>query len=275
MNTISYLKADNQDFYLWFFLDPNSKQAMISVNNHPVIVPKFGWKFNPSELFDLSQDPPVINYEAFIKKWPFLADSTLDLTAVKYPDSDSRPGNPHNFANILAIFTLSGNSFPAIRDDSLVIRTPTLSVVPSVTPPQPTPKPKLTKKKARVRRLDLPPPNVVKEGKTLDLWACWLRIYRQMYFRSRWGPLQDMPHYPRKTSRTGRYYFCGNAYLARLCGLDEWTVRQILKQLEFENLIYTRYHGFKGRGCSIIELPVNKAHVWKWRREPGRQKPST
>ncbi|MBA7661732.1 hypothetical protein ES703_69752 [subsurface metagenome] len=131
------------------------------------------------------------------------------------------------------------------------------------------------KKRAKVRRLNVTPHDVVKYGKTLDLWACWLLIYRQMYMRSRFGQLHDMPHYPRKSARTGRYYFCGNAYLARLCGVDERTIRLVLKQLEVENLIYTRYHGHKGRGCSIIEVPVNKRHVWKWCRQPGRQKPST
>ena len=131
------------------------------------------------------------------------------------------------------------------------------------------------KKRAKVRRLNVPPHDVVKYGKTLDLWACWLLIYRQLYHRSRFGLLNEMPHYPRKTSREGRYYFCGNAYLARLCGLHKLTVRLVLKQLESENLIYTRYHGHKGRGCSIIEVPVNKRHVWKWCRQPGRQKLST
>jgi len=131
------------------------------------------------------------------------------------------------------------------------------------------------KKRAKVRRLNVPPHGVVKYAKTLVLWACWPLIYRQMYMRSRFGTLHDMPHYPRKSARTGRYYFCGNAYLARLCGVDERTIRLVLKQLEVENLIYTRYHGHKGRGCSIIEVPVNKRHVWKWCRQPGRQKLST
>ena len=131
------------------------------------------------------------------------------------------------------------------------------------------------KKRAKVRRLNVPPHDVVKYGKTLPLWPSWLLIYRQLYHRSRFGLLNEMPHYPKKSSREGRYYFCGNAYLARLCGLDERTIKRVLKQLESENLIYTRYHGYKGRGCSIIEVPVNKRLVWKWCRQPGRQKLST
>lgn len=132
-----------------------------------------------------------------------------------------------------------------------------------------------SKRRAKVRRLNIPPGDVVKEGKRLRLWACWLAIYRQLYRRSRFGNLEDMPHYPRATRRKGRYYFCGNDYLARLCGLGVRTVKEVLHQLEKAGLIYVRYKGYKGRGCSIIELPVNMGLVWKWRREHKGPKPST
>ncbi|MBA7700873.1 hypothetical protein ES703_109598 [subsurface metagenome] len=131
------------------------------------------------------------------------------------------------------------------------------------------------KKRAKVRRLNVAPADVVKEGKRLELWACWLVIFRQLYRRSRFGKLQDVPHYPRPTERKGRYYFCGNNYLARITGLNEWTVRQVLHDLEEAKLIYIRYQGYKGRGCSIIELPVNMRLVWKWRREHKGLKLST
>jgi len=131
------------------------------------------------------------------------------------------------------------------------------------------------KKRAKVRRLNVAPADVVKEGKRLELWACWLVIFRQLYRRSRFGKLRNIPHYPRETKRKGRYYFCGNAYLARICGVHEETVKKVLIDLEEAKLIYIRYHGYKGRGCSIIELPVNMKLVWKWRREHKGLKLST
>jgi len=131
------------------------------------------------------------------------------------------------------------------------------------------------KKRAKVRRLSVAPADVVKEGKRLELWPCWLPMYRQLYRRSWFGQLREVPHYPRETTRKGRYYFCGNAYLSRITGLDERTVKRVLHWLEEAKLIYIRYHGYKGRGCSIIELPVNMRLVWKWRREHKGLKLST
>jgi len=147
--------------------------------------------------------------------------------------------------------------------------------IPDEDPPPPRAAPRQRPKRPRVRRLNIPPADVVQYAQTLPLWPCALRVYRQMYRRSRYGSLQAVPHYPKDTLRKGRYYYCGNVYLARLSGLHKLTVRLILKQLEAANLTYTRYHGYKGRGCSIIELPVNKNHVWKWCRQPGRYSRST
>ena len=132
-------------------------------------------------------------------------------------------------------------------------------------------KPKLPPKPKR-RKTRTPPKDVVDEGHRLSLWPCWLKIYRELYKHSHFGPLQDVPHYPRNTLRKGRYYFCGIDYLAGLCGLTERTVRRILHPLEAASLIYKRYHGRVGRGCHIYELPVNLRHVYKWRRDPGRKK---
>ena len=92
-------------------------------------------------------------------------------------------------------------------------------------------------------------------------------IARQLYRRSKRMYLKNVPHYPKETTRRGCYYFCGVEYLARVAGRAEKTVRMVLKALAEAKLIYIRYHGYKGRGCSIIEVPPNIKLVMRWRRE--------
>ena len=92
-------------------------------------------------------------------------------------------------------------------------------------------------------------------------------IARQLYRRSKRMYLKNVPHYPKETTRRGCYYFCGVEYLARVAGVSVPTVIRVLTLLAEAKLIYIRYHGFKRRGCSIIELPPNMKLVMKWRRE--------
>ena len=232
---------------------------------------------------DLRLDAEVIdNDHVLMEIHPglFRNPEVIDLEAVYFAvvGKDLGPGDFITLGEIGFIWVmafLKDNLLPRIREDKLRIIDPGLLREDEPEDRKEKAVAAAPKKRAKVRRLAVPPLDVVKEGKRLELWACWLPMYRQLYRRSRFRKLKDVPHYPRETTRKGRYYFCGNEYLARLCGLDERTVRKVLKDLEAENLIYTRYHGFKGRGCSIIELPVNLKLVWKWRRQPGRQKRST
>jgi len=113
---------------------------------------------------------------------------------------------------------------------------------------------------------------VLKYAGEMDLRESWKPVFVQLYKRSdaRW--LKDVPHYPRATKRRGRYYFCGVKYLAAVSGVGERTVKSVLKDLIGAKLIYLRYQGFKGRGCSILELPPNMKLVKKWKREHGSWK---
>ena len=112
-----------------------------------------------------------------------------------------------------------------------------------------------------------PPKDVMRYAGKMDLRESWKPVVKQLYKRSDPRKLKDVPHYPRATKRRGRYYFCGINYLAQMSGVTILTVVRVLKDLLKAKLIYERYHGYKGRGCSIIELPPNMGLVMKWRRE--------
>ena len=232
---------------------------------------------------DLRLDAEVIdNDHVLMEIHPglFRTPEVIDLEAVYFAvvGKDLGPGDFITLGEIGFIWVmafLKDNFLPRIREDKLWIIKRGLLREDEPEDRKEKAVAAAPKKRAKVRRLDVPPRDVVKEGKRLGLWACWLVIYRQLYRRSRYGKLKDVPHYPRDTTRKGRYYFLGVMYLARITGLDEWTVRQVLHKLEDAKLIYIRYKGYKGRGCSIIELPVNMRLVWKWRREHKGLKLST
>jgi len=129
------------------------------------------------------------------------------------------------------------------------------------------------KKKAKILKFPkypMPPTDWMKYvGKVMGR-KIWKPIGRQIYRRSKRMYLKDVPNYPKETRRRGCYYFCGIEYLARMSGVDKRTVIRVLNDLAEAKLIYIRYHGFKGRGCSIIEVPPNMKLVMKWRREHKR-----
>lgn len=190
---------------------------------------------------------------------------------------------------ILVYALLQDDCWPVIKDDKYYVRVPCGSdpralpedysphgvITPGVEPAfipgrkkghltvvKAVPKP--GRKRGKGAR---PPKDLMKYGRKMGLRESWEAVVVQLYNRSdaRW--LRDVPHYPRATKRRGRYYFCGISYLARMSGVAERTVVSVLGDLVEAKLVYIRYHGYKGRGCSIIELPPNMKLVMKWRRE--------
>ncbi|MBA7639269.1 hypothetical protein ES703_46927 [subsurface metagenome] len=190
---------------------------------------------------------------------------------------------------IHVMYFVEGKGLPVIEDDRLKIVVPGgggsrdfpegYSAHGSITP-KPKPdyvpgrrKAHLTvvkgvrKPKRKHRKGVAAPKDVLKYAGKMDLRESWRPVIVQLYKRSAAKELKDVPHYPRATKRRGRYYFCGVKYLAGVSGVDERTLRRVLKDLIHAKLIYLRYRGYKGRGCSILELPPNIGLVKKWRRE--------
>lgn len=154
-----------QEIFFMFYFSPPSIQAFMLFNGRLVKVPGFKCQYNPDYLFDLSQDPPVINYPSFINRWPFLKDATFDLIVTKYPDSLPRPGNPHGFANLMAGFVLPGGLTPSVENYQ-----------PQDLNPQPSPAPEEKR----------PPLHVVKPKPKLKQGRPRLKLYRipQAFYNS-------------------------------------------------------------------------------------------
>ncbi|MBA7617457.1 hypothetical protein ES703_24772 [subsurface metagenome] len=296
-NTIDLIDTDCQVVHYRYDLPACLRYAYIEKDNHLVEAVRSRLAFEPLDTFywlenlldpDFTREQLRLDAEVMgnghlrmeVHPGLFLHPEVIDLESVWFyiRCRALRQDGVFTLGEIYFIWVmafLKGDLLPRIRGGKLMIINPALIGKGRPGPGEKKAVATAPEKREKIGRLDVPPRDVVKEGKRLQLWACWLVMYRQMYRRSQFKELQKVPHYPRATTRKGRYYFLGVRYLARLCGVDERTVRKVLKDLEAENLIYTRYHGFKGRGCSIIELPVNLRLVWKWRRQPGRQKPST
>jgi len=296
-NIVSLFETDCQEIQYCYDFTTCLRHAAIEEDRHLIEAVKSALTFDPLETFYWIEDEsnPGLKREDLVLDAEILDNShvrmeihpslfrhpeVIDLKAVYFcvhgkelGEGDSIKLGQIGFIWVAAF--LKDDLRARIREDKLRIYDPKI-----LEEGEPKKEEKKTpaaapRKKGKVRRLQVAPADVIKEGKRLELWECWLKIYRQMYRRSRFRKLRDVPHYPRETTRKGRYYFCGIAYLARICGLDERTIKRVLHKLEDAKLIYIRYKGYKGRGCSIIELPVNMKLVWKWRREHKGLKVST
>jgi len=140
---------------------------------------------------------------------------------------------------------------------------------------EPKPKPKEPGPKTKAKLIPFPkypttPKDWMKYAEKVVGGSNVKPIGKQIYRRSKRMYLNNVPHYPKETTRRGCYYFCGVEYMARVAGVSVPTVIRVLNLLAEAKLIYIRYHGYKGRGCSIIEVPPNMKLVMKWRREHKR-----
>ena len=130
MSNVAQALPGGKEVFIQFFLSPPSVNAFLYLKGHLVRSKGFKSEFNPSDLFDLSQDPPGINYPAFISRWPWLKDAGIDLIVTKYPDTASRFGNPHNFANLMLCFVLAASLAPPPEAAHSPEAQPHLRVVP-------------------------------------------------------------------------------------------------------------------------------------------------
>lgn len=261
-----------QEIFLLFYLSPPSIQAFIPSNGRLVKVPGFTWQYNPLDLFDLSQDPPLLNYPAFITRWPFLKDATVDLIATKYPDTDSRPGNPHSFANLMVCFVLAAGLTPSIDSDrsqdpdpqpeSLPEeKRPLLQIVKKPTSSQPLPVPE--KKLLHLPPLDWhsPPDDVLDKIHARNPPPSVLVIYAALFRFSWYGSSKYLFVWHEKEHRNSRFVHEGIKALAKITGYEEKQVKRALEWLDLHNFIYLIHQGWKGEGNSIYELPKDMTTV--------------
>ncbi|MBA7709651.1 hypothetical protein ES703_118573 [subsurface metagenome] len=125
---------------------------------------------------------------------------------------------------------------------------------------------KENKKQAKVRRLNVPPRDVVKYYGKEEPYISWELPLRGMYLMSRWD------HVKRR-----RIFAMGVACLAAWCGMSEHHVKNILARMKVrrvetkkgssvKGIIKLRGRGWPGEGCSRWELPCNMGLVMRWRR---------
>lgn len=272
MSTITYLEADNQDLYLWFFLNPDSKKAFITSQGVPYLATKFPWQIKVSSFFDLSQDPPLINYDAFTHRWPFIDGATLDLNVQKDPSSVRPRSNPHGICNIVAAFSLAGDRWPGIRDDNLVILNPPFSGDPDRSAPGAHPDLKLVPPRLKKVRHDRIPRDVVKYFSRVPSRLPWPLLLKAMYKQSRYLSFTWLKHYTGHSKNAGRFYLKGNKHLEHITGLNPSTIKRTLTWMKRQQILKLRHRGYPGEGNSIWELPFNLAHAFAWRRKPRSSK---
>jgi len=122
------------------------------------------------------------------------------------------------------------------------------------------------KKRAKVRRLNAPPRDVVKYYGKEEPYISWELPLRGMYLVSYWDAVKRR-----------RIYNKGVEWLVAWCGLSERQVRNILarmkvrrvegnKRSSVKGIIKLRGRGWPGEGASRWELPCNMGLVMRWRR---------
>lgn len=122
------------------------------------------------------------------------------------------------------------------------------------------------KKRAKVRRLNVPPVDVVKYFRKEEPSLGWEDLVRLMYLESIWDYVKRR-----------RIFNRGVEWLARWCGLSERQVRNILQRMKVrrvegkkgssvKGILKLRGRGWPGEGCSRWELPCNMGLVMRWRR---------
>lgn len=272
MATIAYLEADNQEIYFLFFYNPDSLQVLIISDSVPYLIDKFPWNIDLSRLFDLTQDPPSIKLNAFIRRWPYLEGALIDVSSNKEPGAPPTPLNPHSVGNILVSCSLSNGRRPAIRDDNLVILKPSSKPSPDASPPGGIRHLKLVPKVPKEPRHDRPPSDLVNYISKVPTRLSWRPVLKAMYKQSRYLSFTWLKHYTGHSKRSGRFYLKGNKHLEDMTGLSDTTITKILTWLKENHFLYLRKQGFKGEGNSIWELPFTLAHTFAWRRKPRSSK---
>jgi len=125
---------------------------------------------------------------------------------------------------------------------------------------------KENKKRAKVRRLNVAPRDVVKYFRKEEPGIGFELPLRGMYLVSRWDPFKRQ-----------RIFDMGIEWLADWCGLSERQVIRIHNRMKVrrvegkkgssvKGIIKLRGRGWPGEGASRWELPCNMGLVMRWRR---------
>ncbi len=274
MQKIAKNHLTSQELFVQFLLDPDSKYSGLLYDGHLVNAPKFKPGFNRSDFFDLSQDPVVLNYDAFEKKWSWFKNCTFDVNIVKHPDSDLRPGNPHNIAQIFICLVLQQGLSAFIDDGNLKIRH-----VDTPENPHGLPQPlRLVPKKKPASqpkvRHDRPPKDVLKYFSYLNDKHQFTKVLKVMYKQSEYRPLSSLKHWRGKKDHNARVYLLGLDNLVDKTGVPERTVKRARALMIRESIIHHRGAGVQHTGYAIHELPhkMSLVYLWKWEKKTGKDR---
>lgn len=271
MSKIAYDGSPSQELFIQFLIDPDSMYAGLLFQGLLVNAPAFKSSFNRSEFFDLSQDPLVLDADAFVKKWPWLKNSTNDINIIKYPDTESRPGNPHNIAQIMLCFVLSPGVLARVRDGQLYTLTQCTPDPPVANQPHlhlvpPRKKPALPK-----ASLDKVPQDVLDKINAKHPSQSFLAVYSYRFRLSWCGSSAYLFNWHEKEHRDSRWSHQGIKSISKSLGLGERTIKRADAWLLHFNFMYRIHRGYPGEGNSEYELPKDMSTVKVFRHKKAMQ----
>ena len=266
METLAQNHSPCQELLFDFFFSPPSKCVSLLSAGRIINAPKFNSGLNPSDYFDLSQDPPLPSYDAFTTKWPWLKGATCDTNIIKYPDALPRPGNPHHIAHIIICFVLQPGLSATITDGKLAIN----SCSTALPTPRSTPSSGHKAKVIQLKTHRTAPQDVIKWCARLYGKGKWKKVLRGAYRYSRYKQRSQVKQYPGKSRQKGSFYPYGQYWLAGQLGVSRWTVQRWFQVFEHDDIITYPYIGYKGRHSSVVELPYNVAHIMANKRKPKK-----
>ncbi len=174
--------------------------------------------------------------------------------------------------SILVMAFLKGNLLPRIRGGKLIIIDPALVKRDRPGPGEKKAVATAPKKRGKVRRLNVPPGEVMEFCKENYRRGEWRRIIRGLHKCCLYRERREDKYYPGKSERKNRQYVWGQVWLAKKLGMDRWTLGKWMKRFEADGVIYYPYKGYIGRGASIVELAYTEPHRRMNKRKTGERK---
>jgi len=112
------------------------------------------------------------------------------------------------------------------------------------------------------KRRQSPRPSIEILHKAKDLYPKGegIRVLRALYRYSLFRQKRADKYYNGTATQSGRYYSWGQEWLAKRVGVQRKVIWKWLKRFKADGFICVRYHGYKDRGSSILELAYNEAH---------------
>ena len=127
------------------------------------------------------------------------------------------------------------------------------------------------KKEAKVRRLNVPPREVMEFCKENYQKGEWRRVLRGLHKWCLYRERNEDKYYPGTSERKNRQYVWGQVWLAEKLGLGRRTVERWMQRFEAEGVIYYPYKGYIGRGASMVELAYTERHRRMNKRKTGER----